>query len=123
VTGSKSVVFDREKLIEYLLRNIESSMKLQLVKKSDGALSKLSLIFNKNNIDFLLNSPSFGLLDFIRTNKNASSEQEMKYLRNGTLTLANILKTQNHELKYWIREVIPLCTDVIKFYGNQDTHL
>lgn len=75
VTGSKSVVFDREKLIEYLLRNIESSMKLQLVKKSDGALSKLSLIFNKNNIDFLLNSPSFGLLDFIRKNKNASSEQ------------------------------------------------
>lgn len=50
VAKNKDVKFDREALIEYLLVNIETSKKLLLIRKTDGALSKLSVIFDKNNL-------------------------------------------------------------------------
>ena len=66
VAKSKDVKFDREALIQYLLINIETSKKLMLIRKADGALSKLALIFDKSNIEFLFCSKNIGLLGFIR---------------------------------------------------------
>ena len=49
IAGSRDVKFDRVGFIFYLLKNIEKSSKLMLIRKSDGTLSKLSLIFTRND--------------------------------------------------------------------------
>ena len=50
VAGNKNVKFNREALINYLLKNIETSKKLMLIRKSDGALSKISIILDRPNL-------------------------------------------------------------------------
>lgn len=47
VAGYSDVKYNRQALITHLIDNIENSPKLLLVRKSDGALSKLSITFNK----------------------------------------------------------------------------
>ena len=47
VAGNQEVKFDRKALILYLIKNIEKSSKLLLVRKADTALSKISIIFTK----------------------------------------------------------------------------
>ena len=52
-----------------------------------------------------------------------TDEQEMKSLRNGVLSLSNILKTQNHELRKWAKEIVIICTNIIQFYKDKDSYM
>ena len=94
-----------------------------MIRKSDGALSKISIILDRPNLEYLLVSKEVGLLGFIRNFIKTTNEQEMKSLRNGLLSLSNILKTQNHELRKWAKEIVIICTNIIKFYKDKDTYM
>lgn len=59
------------------------------------------------------------MLGFINKYINTTDEQEMKSLRNGILSLSNILKTQNHEIKRWAKEIMTICTRILAFYKTQ----
>ncbi len=47
--------FDRHSLIIYLLKNIEVKSKLEIIKKSENCLGKLSIIVNRELINIVLN--------------------------------------------------------------------
>lgn len=47
VVGNKELNYDRQLFIQVLLRNVEQSTKLDLIKKSDVALEKLATVFTK----------------------------------------------------------------------------
>lgn len=57
--------FDRNNLIIYLLKNIEVKSKLDIIKKSEICLGKLTLILNKDLVNTLLNEKDWGLVRFI----------------------------------------------------------
>lgn len=52
VVGNKEVKYDRQLLIATLLKNVQSSLKLDLVRKSDVALEKLAAVFDRSNFEF-----------------------------------------------------------------------
>lgn len=62
--------FDRNNLILYLLKNVEVKSKLDIIKKSENCLGKLTLILGKDLIRVLLDDKDWGLLRFIQKNKN-----------------------------------------------------
>lgn len=109
IAGSHDVKFNRRGFIYHLLKNIESSNKLLLIRKSDGALAKVCLIFDKENFEFLFNEKELGLLNFIRKHRNSNDEDGLKQLRNGMMSLAHVVKGSNPEMKPWAREISFMC--------------
>lgn len=87
--------FDRNNLIIYLLKNIEVKSKLDIIKKSEICLGKLTLILNKDLVNTLLNEKDWGLIRFIERNKSKNSLDSLKQLRNGLLCLTQIIRTNN----------------------------
>lgn len=87
--------FDRNNLIIYLLKNIEVKSKLDIIKKSEICLGKLTLILNKDLVNTLLNEKDWGLIRFIERNKTKDSLESLKQLRNGLLCLTQIIRTNN----------------------------
>ena len=95
--------YDRKSLLLYLLRNIETKSKLDLIKKSETCIGKLALVINKDLINVALKDGSWGLLAFIEQNSRKSSQEALKQARNGLLCLSQILKSHNNDLRFWVK--------------------
>lgn len=66
--------YDRKSLLLYLLRNIQTKTKLDLIKKSETCLGKLALVINKDLINVALKDGSWGLLSFIDKNGGKNNQ-------------------------------------------------
>jgi hypothetical protein len=108
--------FDRSNLIIYLLKNIEVKSKLDIIKKSENCLGKLTVIINRDLINVLLNDRDWGLIQFIGKNNKKASLDNLKQLRNGLMCLTQIIKTNNVELRFWIKDISLLLVEVINHF-------
>lgn len=82
-------------LIEILLKNVQSSSKLDLIRKSDVALEKLAAVFDKGNFEFTLDHKQFGILRFITEHKKSNDEESLKQLKNGIACLDHLVHAHN----------------------------
>ena len=71
----------------------------------------------------LLNHKELSLLKYVRINMQSEDENGLKNLRNGVLTLVNVAKVHNPELRPWVREITCIVVEVINFHKDKDTHI
>lgn len=103
----------------YLLKNVEVKSKLEIIKKSEHCIGKLSVIVDRDILDIMLNDNDWGLLKVLAKNKSKTSIESLKQLRNGLLCLAQIMRTHNVELRYWIKATSLLLVEIInQFKGS-----
>ena len=113
--------YDRRNLLLYLLRNVETKTKLDIIKKSESCLGKLSLIIDRDLVNLALNDNSFGLLRFVTRHSNKNNADSLKQIRNGLLCLSQILKSHNIEIRFWAKETAHLLLNCInQFRGSDD---
>ena len=91
-----------------------------LIRKSDGALAKLALSFDRNHFEVLFNGKKYGLLNFIQKHAHSSDEEGLKQARNGLMALAHIVKATNPEMKQWARHITEICINIIEEYKDKD---
>jgi hypothetical protein len=108
--------FDRASLVAYLLKNVQVKAKLDIIKKSETCLGKLALILAKERIEQLLVDRDWGLLRFIERSRGRSELDSLKQLRNGLLCLNQVIRTNNVELRWWVREASQLLVSIIEHY-------
>ena len=51
----------------------------------------------------MFNEKQLGLFNFIKNNLKSSSEEELKELRNGLMTLSHIVQATNPEMRPWAK--------------------
>lgn len=116
--------FDRPSLTIYLLKNVQVKSKLDIIKKSETCLGKLALILGKENIQMLVTDKDWGLLRFIESSRKRQGLENLKHLRNGLLCLNQVIRTNNVELRWWVREAGQLLVGTIEqFRGWDDIEL
>lgn len=116
--------FDRPSLTIYLLKNVQVKSKLDIIKKSETCLGKLALILNKDHIQLLVADKDWGLLRFIENSRKKQGLDNLKHLRNGLLCLNQVIRTNNLELRWWVREAGQLLVGAIEqFRGWEDIEL
>lgn len=113
--------YDRKGILIYLLRNVQTKNKLEIIKKSESCMGKLALILERELVEVALNDKDWGLLRFIGRNHGVQSSEGLKHTRNGLLCLSQILKSHNIELRYWAKEVAHLLLNTVNaFKGSED---
>ena len=94
---------------------------MDIIKKSENCLGKLSIIINRELINLLLNDNDWRLVRFITKNTNKPSLDNLKQLRNGLMCLTQIIRTHNVELRFWIKNIALILVDIINHYkGSED---
>jgi hypothetical protein len=76
----------------------------------------LALILAKERIEQLLVDRDWGLLRFIERSRGRSDLDSLKQLRNGLLCLNQVIRTNNVELRWWVREASQLLVSIIEHY-------
>ena len=104
----------------YLLKNVQTKSKLEIVKKSETALGKVAIILPKNILETLFEHPQYGILVFLQANCGQLDQERMKRMRNALLCLGNVLKTHNGEIKYWAKKIATLLIKSINSYKQND---
>jgi hypothetical protein len=112
-TVAAQLQFDRENLILYLLKNVQVKSKLDIIKKSETCLGKLALTLPRPHIEKLLNQADWGLLRFIERSRGRNGEDSLKQLRNGLLCLNQVIRTNNVELRFWVRDAALLLVGIV----------
>lgn len=105
--------FDRPSLTIYLLKNVQVKSKLDIIKKSETCLGKLALILNRDHVQLLIADKDWGLLRFIENSRKKQGLDNLKHLRNGLLCLNQVIRTNNVELRWWVREAAQLLVGTI----------
>lgn len=113
--------YDRRNLLLYLLRNVQTKSKLDIIKKSESCLGKLALVIDRDLVNQALNDNSFGLLRFISRHSHQKSPEALKQVRNGLLCLSQMLKSHNIEMRFWAKETSHLLLNCVsQFKGSDD---
>jgi hypothetical protein len=112
--------YDRKNLVIYLLKNVETKSKLEIIKKSENCIGKLSLIGQRDVLDIILNDKDWGLVVSLSRNKNKTKIENLKQLRNGLLCLSQILRTHNVELRHWIKPITTLLIEIVNQFKSYE---
>lgn len=112
--------YDRKGLVIYLLKNIQTKSKLEIIKKSETCLGKVVLVLDRSTISIVLSDDQWGLLRFIIKSHTKLTLDNLKNARNGLLCLVQILKTQNAELGSWAKEMSRMLLAVINQFKNEE---
>lgn len=59
----------------------------------------------------------------MRKNLESTDEEYLKNLRNGILTISNISKVHNPEMRPWVGEICNLALQIIHFHKDKDTYI
>ncbi len=104
----------------YLLKNVETKSKLEIIKKSENCIGKLSLIGQRDVLDIILNDKDWGLINSLSRNKSKKTIDNLKQLRNVLLCLSQILRTHNVELRHWIKPLALLLIEIINQFKSYE---
>lgn len=105
------------------MKNVQSSSKLDLIRKSDVALEKLAAIFDKSNFEFTFDHKQFGILRFITEHENSHDEESLKQLKNGIACLDHLVHAHNREMKPWVKNIAKICVKLVNLYKNNSENL
>lgn len=92
--------------------------KLDIIKKSETCLGKLALTLSREHIDQLLNQGDWGLLRFIERSRGKTGVESLKQLRNGLLCLNQVIRTNNIELRFWVRDAAQLLVSIVEHFRS-----
>ena len=94
---------------------------MDIIKKTEYCLGKLTAVLDRDNINLLLNEANWGLMHFIQKSAATETDSSLVKLRNGLLCLCQVIRTHNLEIRHWIKGCAMVQCDIInRFKGWEE---